>query len=568
MKALVPLLFIVSVCAAAGMYVPAVSDGDYGSLVWMHIEEVPGKGGVYVSVKPLAGESLQSSIMDSVACASSRGNNFSSSLLLVGSDAPDGTAMLDGPSAGVALTSLLLSMRDGSALRNDTTVTGGIAPSCEVQPVGGLAEKVEAAAKKGMRAVLVPPSGPEEAALLDRLHIETGVAVYEYSSLDEAYGLLTSDIPAGHKVSYGNASYLGEGLDSVEPNPALDSAVEAMISELKGRASLISPKLASARAYSSNKSALADTLYAKGYSYSAGNEAFLALVALAPLTRGLDDRNISALSYEVQSCVDRVSYSLNATLLDAEHFSNAELRLYWASREVAGHKEAPQTVSQRMRRVQSLERARLWCMLADNIVKDGLGNGSTNSTRLREVVSALVNNYSKEGPATERLAEASDALNRGNYGAALVLVSMHESQVSSEGTENYAPVHKWSRMLAHHSQYLSANTDYGEKSGRSIMLFAKMLDRHFTEVESGEAVTLTYIAANAGAAAGGLEGNGSSAPEPVGGNGGTPVQDDLQAAADDEKAQRDRITLLIFTLICILLAFAIALRALRKARRR
>ncbi|MCX8206145.1 MAG: hypothetical protein N3H30_02855, partial [Candidatus Micrarchaeota archaeon] len=207
MRLLLALLLAAGMCAAASMLVPAVSDGDYGSLVRVHIEELPGNGGVYVSVRPLAGEGFQSSISDAVGCASSRGHNFSSSLLLVGADAPDSTALLDGPSAGVAMASLLLSIRGGPAPRNDMTVTGGITPSCEIVEVGGLAEKAEAAHQGGLHAILVPHTSPDEVALLDRLHIETGVVVHEYGSLDEAYSLLASRDDVVHSVSYGNATY-------------------------------------------------------------------------------------------------------------------------------------------------------------------------------------------------------------------------------------------------------------------------------------------------------------------------------------------------------------------------
>lgn len=106
---------------------------------------------------------------------------------------------VDGPSAGALTTAGLIALQRGDALLDEVTMTGTINPAGTIGPVGGIPEKVTAAAEEGFTKVLVPlgqrnsPNQAGEVVDVVRLGDREGVEVVEVGDVYEAYGHLTGE---------------------------------------------------------------------------------------------------------------------------------------------------------------------------------------------------------------------------------------------------------------------------------------------------------------------------------------------------------------------------------------
>ena len=74
---------------------------------------------------------------------------------------PDGATPKDGPSAGIAMVSVISSILSSRKIRSEIAMTGEVSLTGDVLPIGGLKEKLIAAHKAGMTKVLIPAKNYE-----------------------------------------------------------------------------------------------------------------------------------------------------------------------------------------------------------------------------------------------------------------------------------------------------------------------------------------------------------------------------------------------------------------------
>ncbi|MBP5305137.1 MAG: endopeptidase La [Lachnospiraceae bacterium] len=83
--------------------------------------------------------------------------------------APEGAVPKDGPSAGVTMTTALVSALSGFKVRSDVAMTGEVTLHGKVLPIGGLREKTMAAYKSGIKTVIIPVANKPDLEEVDNV---------------------------------------------------------------------------------------------------------------------------------------------------------------------------------------------------------------------------------------------------------------------------------------------------------------------------------------------------------------------------------------------------------------
>jgi ATP-dependent Lon protease len=109
---------------------------------------------------------------------------------------PEGATPKDGPSAGVAMVSAIVSVMTGIPVRRDVAMTGEITLRGRILPIGGLKEKLLAAGRGGMKTVLIPEENAKDLVEISD-SIKKDLEIVPVSRMDEVLtrALVTPPVP-------------------------------------------------------------------------------------------------------------------------------------------------------------------------------------------------------------------------------------------------------------------------------------------------------------------------------------------------------------------------------------
>ncbi|MGE0746484.1 MAG: S16 family serine protease, partial [Rhodospirillales bacterium] len=97
---------------------------------------------------------------------------------------PEGATPKDGPSAGVAMCTSIVSVLTGIPVRKDIAMTGEITLRGRVLPIGGLKEKLLAALRGGLKTVLIPRDNEKDLAEIPD-NVKRGLKIIPVGTADE-----------------------------------------------------------------------------------------------------------------------------------------------------------------------------------------------------------------------------------------------------------------------------------------------------------------------------------------------------------------------------------------------
>ena len=158
-----------------------------GELLTIESAKTPGKGKIQKTGK--LGDVMQESVQAAETYVKSRAPEFGIKPTTFESidihvHVPEGATPKDGPSAGVAMVTSIVSVLTGIPVRKDVAMTGEVTLRGRVLPIGGLKEKLLAALRGGLKKVLIPMDNVKDLADIPN-NIKRHIEIIPVSLVDE-----------------------------------------------------------------------------------------------------------------------------------------------------------------------------------------------------------------------------------------------------------------------------------------------------------------------------------------------------------------------------------------------
>ncbi|XMR31352.1 endopeptidase La [Escherichia coli] len=173
-----------------------------GDLLTIETASVPGKG--KLTFTGSLGEVMQESIQAAMTVVRARADKLG-----INGDfyekrdmhvhVPEGATPKDGPSAGIAMCTALVSSLTGNPVRSDVAMTGEITLRGQVLPIGGLKEKLLAAHRGEIKTVLIPDENKRDLEEIPE-NIVADLDIHPVKTIEEVLSLALQNSPFGMEV--------------------------------------------------------------------------------------------------------------------------------------------------------------------------------------------------------------------------------------------------------------------------------------------------------------------------------------------------------------------------------
>jgi ATP-dependent Lon protease len=159
-----------------------------GEILTIEAVMVPGKGKVLATGK--LGDVMKESVQAAESFVKSRSAEFGIKPTLfnrkdIHVHVPEGATPKDGPSAGVAMVTTIVSVLTGIPVRRDVAMTGEVTLRGRILPIGGLKEKLLAALRAGIKTVLIPSDNEKDLAEIPD-NVKRGLDIVPAATVEEA----------------------------------------------------------------------------------------------------------------------------------------------------------------------------------------------------------------------------------------------------------------------------------------------------------------------------------------------------------------------------------------------
>jgi ATP-dependent Lon protease len=158
-----------------------------GEILSIEAVTVPGKGKVITTGK--LGDVMKESVQAAESYVKSRAIDFGIKPPLferkdIHVHVPEGATPKDGPSAGVAMVTSIVSVLTGIPVRREVAMTGEVTLRGRVLPIGGLKEKLLAALRAGIKTVIIPSDNEKDLADIPD-NVKRGLKIMPVSTVDD-----------------------------------------------------------------------------------------------------------------------------------------------------------------------------------------------------------------------------------------------------------------------------------------------------------------------------------------------------------------------------------------------
>ncbi len=426
--------------------IPAVVGQD-GGLFLVEVRTIPGSGNIFLTTSPHTGISTQISVDDAVKYGFKSANkSLSDCDVLVNIHANNLADYVDGPSAGLAFSTLTYSVLTGIPMRSDATLTGGVDSTGTVTRVGGLYEKARAAARDGLKYFITPPNSLQEKILLKRLERTYNISIVEIADVRSAINFLFYDkLPQHIPISVQELTQptvTNYSLSSIyAPFKNISSAMIVVESNAINDILVTDDDTVEIKQQFEQGVKKQNYLMDKGYLFTAANEAFMGYIGAGTVVAAgsssstvIDDRK-----NEVRTCINSLPIIFK-TSNNFDYAVGADLRKFWAINRIGSIDfNSTDLAEERFFKYNQLLYADAWCRVSKAIGQEALartGGAAYNESLLQSLAMVKLNQAqllpNDNSDYKEKLQTAKSLQASGRYAASIYdstyLISMQNAE--------------------------------------------------------------------------------------------------------------------------------------------